>query len=105
MGAGSPFPVKIPGLAQYFHRWQDLFGRKSYRPPAHCLKLNPVVLHAVHPGVFSMNPAEEQQMLNSLTVMSQDIKTLVSLVKDLTLQQEAADQKALSQLVNIAHKR
>jgi hypothetical protein len=49
-----------------------------------------------------MTPAEEQQMLNSLTAISQDMKALLSLLKDLTLQQEAADQKALSQLVNIA---
>jgi len=52
-----------------------------------------------------MTPVEEQQMLNSLTVISQDMKALLSLVKDLTLQQDAADQKAFSQLVNIAHKR
>jgi len=52
-----------------------------------------------------MTAAEEQQMLNSLTAISQDIKTLVTLVKDLTQQQDAADGKAYSQLVNIAHKR
>jgi hypothetical protein len=52
-----------------------------------------------------MTPAEEHQMLNSLATISQDMKALLSLVKDLTLQQDAADQKALSQLVNIAHKR
>ena len=52
-----------------------------------------------------MSPAEEQQMLNSLTAISQDIKTLVTLVRELTTQQDAADQKAYSQLVNIAHKR
>ena len=52
-----------------------------------------------------MSPVEEKQMLDSLAAISQDIKTLATLVKDLTLQQEAADQKALSQLVNIAHKR
>jgi hypothetical protein len=52
-----------------------------------------------------MTPVEEQQMLGSLAAISQDMKSLVSLLKDLTLQQEAADQKALSQLVNIAHKR
>jgi len=52
-----------------------------------------------------MSPAEEQQMLNSLTAISQDMKSLLSLLKDLTLQQDAADQKAYSQLVNIAHKR
>jgi hypothetical protein len=52
-----------------------------------------------------MTPAEEQQMLKSLAEISQNIKTLVTLVKDLTLQQDAADQKAFSQLVNIAHRR
>jgi hypothetical protein len=52
-----------------------------------------------------MTAAEEQQMLNSLTAISQDIKALLTLVKDLTLQQDAADEKAYSQLVNIAHKR
>ena len=52
-----------------------------------------------------MTPVEEQQMLNSLTAISQDMKALLPLVKDLTAQQEAADQKAYSQLVNIAHKR
>lgn len=52
-----------------------------------------------------MSRAEEQQMLDSLASMSQDIKTLVALVKDLTTQQDAADQKAYTQLVNIAHRR
>jgi len=52
-----------------------------------------------------MAPAEEQQLLKSLTAISQDIKTLATLVKELTMQQDAADQKAYSQLVNIAHKR
>jgi len=37
--------------------------------------------------------------------MSQDIKMLVALVKDLTMQQDAADQKVYMQLVNIAHRR
>jgi len=52
-----------------------------------------------------MTPAEEQQMLNSLAAMSQDIKSLVTLVRELTTQQDAADQKVYSQLVHIAHKR
>ena len=52
-----------------------------------------------------MIPAEEQQMLKSLSDISQDIKALLTLVKDLTRQQDTADQKAYSQLVNIAHKR
>ena len=52
-----------------------------------------------------MTAAEEQQLLNCLTAISQDVKALLALVRDLTLQQDAADQKAYSQLVNIAHKR
>ena len=52
-----------------------------------------------------MTAAEEQQMLKSLADISQDIKALLTLLRDLTLQQDAADQKAYSQLVNIAHKR
>ena len=39
-----------------------------------------------------MTPVEEQQMLNSLSAISQDMKALLTLLKDLTLQQEAADQ-------------
>jgi hypothetical protein len=52
-----------------------------------------------------MTEAEEQQVLKSLSDISQDIKALATLVKQLLLQQDAADQKAYSQLVNIAHKR
>jgi alpha-galactosidase len=52
-----------------------------------------------------MTATEEQQMLVSLTAISQDMKALLSLVKELTLQQEAANEKAYSQLVHIAHKR
>jgi hypothetical protein len=52
-----------------------------------------------------MTEAEEQQVLRSLSDISQDIKALATLVKQLLLQQDAADQKAYSQLVNIAHKR
>jgi hypothetical protein len=52
-----------------------------------------------------MTPAEEQQMLNSLSEISKDIKALLALTKALTTQQDTADQKAYSQLVNIAHKR
>jgi len=52
-----------------------------------------------------MTSSEEQQMLTSLAEISRDIKALVALVRDLTLQQDSADQKAYSQLVNIAHKR
>lgn len=52
-----------------------------------------------------MTGSEEQQMLTSLSEISLDIKALVALVRDLTLQQDSADQKVYSQLVNIAHKR
>lgn len=52
-----------------------------------------------------MTAAEEQQILRSLSEISQDIKALAALVRQLILQQDAADQKAYSQLVNIAHKR
>jgi hypothetical protein len=52
-----------------------------------------------------MTPVQEQQMLTSLTTISQDIKALVALLRDLTSQQNTADEKAYSQLVNIAHKR
>jgi hypothetical protein len=51
-----------------------------------------------------MTPVQEQQMLTSLTTIAENMKMLVALVKDLTLQQSAADEKAYSQLVNIAHK-
>lgn len=52
-----------------------------------------------------MTPAEEREMLTSLKAISEDIKTLVVLVRELTIQQEAAGQKALNQLVTIAHRR
>lgn len=52
-----------------------------------------------------MTGAEEQQMLASLSEISQDIKALLGLIRQLTTQQGEADQKAYGQLVNIAHKR
>lgn len=52
-----------------------------------------------------MTPAEEQLLLNTLKVIALDIKMLVVLVRQLTTQQDAASQKAYTQLVNIAHKR
>jgi hypothetical protein len=51
-----------------------------------------------------MTPVQEQQMLTALTTISENMKMLVALVKELSLQQSAADEKAYSQLVNIAHK-
>jgi hypothetical protein len=52
-----------------------------------------------------MTPAEEQQMLACLSEISKDVKALSTLIGNLTRQQGEADQKAYSQLVNIAHKR
>jgi hypothetical protein len=51
-----------------------------------------------------MTPAQEQQMLTSLTVISENMKMLVALVKELQLQQSTEHEKAYHQLVNIAHK-
>lgn len=44
-------------------------------------------------------------MLSILAETSKDIKTLLILVKDLTVQQEKADQRAFQQLSQIAHRR
>ena len=52
-----------------------------------------------------MNAAEEQQMLASLSEISQDIKALLTLVRELTTQQDKADSRAFQQLSHIAHKR
>jgi hypothetical protein len=52
-----------------------------------------------------MTPAEEQLMLNTLKVISLDIKMLVMLVREMTTQQDSTSQKVYTQLVNIAHRR
>jgi len=52
-----------------------------------------------------MTGTEEQQMLNSLSEISRDIKALLMLVKELTEQQDKADSRAYQQLSQIAHKR
>ena len=52
-----------------------------------------------------MSTSEEQEVLTSLRAISEDIRTLVVLVRELTIQQSAADQKALNQLVIMAHRR
>jgi hypothetical protein len=52
-----------------------------------------------------MTPAQEQMMLTNLTAISQDIKVLLELIKELTQQEAAAEEKAYNQLVHIAHKR
>jgi len=52
-----------------------------------------------------MTSAEEQQMLASLSEISKDIKSLLTLISELTAQQNKADTRAFQQLSNIAHKR
>jgi hypothetical protein len=52
-----------------------------------------------------MNAAEEQQMLASLAEISQDIKALLALTKDLAREQDKVNEKSLQHLGNIAHKR
>ena len=44
-------------------------------------------------------------MLNSLAEISRDIKALVTLIWELTEQQDKADLRAFQQLSQIAHKR
>lgn len=52
-----------------------------------------------------MTAAEEQQLLNSVTAISEDLKLIAALVKDLIRQQDTAHERAHSQLVQIARKR
>ena len=52
-----------------------------------------------------MTPIQEQEMITRLTAISQDMKALLELIKELTLQQSNADEKTYNQLVHIAHKR
>jgi len=52
-----------------------------------------------------MTPSEEQQLLVNLAQMSQDIKALLDLTKDMALHQDKVGEKAIQHLVNIAHKR
>jgi len=52
-----------------------------------------------------MTAAEEQQLLNNIAAISQDLKVLIGLIKDLIRQQDMASEKAHSQLLNIARKR
>ena len=52
-----------------------------------------------------MNSAEEQQMLKNLSEVARDINSLLTLVRDLTLQQDKADQRAFQALTQIAHQR
>jgi hypothetical protein len=88
-------------------------GKKSYQPLATHSYTDPVIPRGRCSGGYrcgsarriDMSQTEEQQMLNSLAAISQDIGTLVTLVKELMLQEDTADQKAYTQLVHIAHKR
>jgi hypothetical protein len=52
-----------------------------------------------------MNGAEERQMLASLSEISKDIKVLLSLISELTAQQDHADTRVFQRLSQIAHKR
>lgn len=52
-----------------------------------------------------MTATEEQQMLTSLTAISQDIKALLTLMTESARHQGEANEKTYGQLVNIAHKR
>jgi hypothetical protein len=52
-----------------------------------------------------MSPADEQQLLGNLAQVSQDIKALLALTRDMSLQQDKVGEKAIQHLVNIAHKR
>jgi hypothetical protein len=54
---------------------------------------------------YPMNAAEEQQMLTSLAEISKDMKALLTLTKDLAVEQEKVNEKSLQHLGNIAHKR
>jgi len=52
-----------------------------------------------------MTPAEEQLLLNTLKVIALDVKMVVHLLREMSSQQDTANQKTLTQLVNIAHRR
>ena len=52
-----------------------------------------------------MTSTEEQQMLTSLSEISQDIRALLAPIKESTRQQGKAGEKAYGLLVNIARRR
>jgi hypothetical protein len=56
-------------------------------------------------GASAMTPIEEQQLLVSLAGMAQDIKALLALTKEMSLQQDKVGEKTIQHLLNIAHKR
>lgn len=52
-----------------------------------------------------MTVVEEKQLLNSVTEISEELKIIAGLIKDLIRKQDTAHEKAHSQLVSIARKR
>jgi hypothetical protein len=52
-----------------------------------------------------MTAVEEQQIVASLNDISQNMKALLALTKDMAREQEKANEKSIQQLLNIAHKR
>ena len=52
-----------------------------------------------------MTVVEEQQTVANLNEISQDMKALLALTKDMAREQEKANEKSIQQLLNIAHKR
>lgn len=52
-----------------------------------------------------MTADQEQQLLTSLADISEHLKNLLALTKDMALQQDKVGEKAIQHLVNIAHKR
>jgi hypothetical protein len=52
-----------------------------------------------------MTAVEELQMVASLNDITQNMKALLELTRDMAREQEKANEKALQQLLNIAHKR
>jgi hypothetical protein len=52
-----------------------------------------------------MTAVEEQQIVASLNDISQNMKALLALTKDMAREQEKANEKSFQQLLNIAHKR
>lgn len=52
-----------------------------------------------------MTAVEEQQIVTSLNHISQNMKALLALTRDMAREQEKANEKSIQQLLNIAHKR
>jgi hypothetical protein len=52
-----------------------------------------------------MTAVEEQQIVASLNDISQNMKALLALTRDMAREQEKTNEKSIQQLLNIAHKR